>query len=103
MNPLQVVVTAVLATLATLVLGIVAAWSLWPKTAEASVALAAHSSAWHAGAGSHCDHFGGEHIVFGEAVVSTALDLDDYQQASLATVTAKLEQWRAAARPVPDR
>ena len=49
MNPLQVVITAVLATLATLVLGIVVAWSLWPKTAEASVALAAHSTAWHAG------------------------------------------------------
>ena len=98
MNPLQIVVTAVLATLATLLLGIVVAWSLWPKTAEAGVALAAHSSAWHAADGSHCDHFGGEHIQFGEAVLSTALDLDNYQQQSLATVTAKLEQWRAAAQ-----
>lgn len=98
MNPLQVVVTAVLATLATLIMGIVVAWSLWPKTAEASAALAAHGSAWHTDASSHCDHFGGEHIRFGEAVLSTALELDDYQQQSLAGVTAQLEQWRAAAQ-----
>ena len=94
MRIFQVAVTAVLATLAALAFGVVAIWSLWPTTVEASVALAAHSSAWQAGKLSHCEHFGGEHVKFGQAVVTAALDLNDTQENHLDNVAAKVEQWR---------
>lgn len=98
MNVLQVAVTAVLATLAVLAFGVVGFWSLWPATAEASVALAAHGSALQSGKLSHCQHFGGEHVKFGQAVVSAALDLNEKQEQSLAQVAAKVEAWRTQAQ-----
>jgi hypothetical protein len=97
MNVFKVAVTAVLATLAMLAFGVVAVWSLWPTTAEASVALAAHSSAWQTGKLSHCQRFGGEHVKFGQAVVTAALDLNDKQEKNLAKVAIKVEAWRTQA------
>jgi hypothetical protein len=97
MNVFQVAVTAALATLAVLAFGVVAVWSLWPVTAEASVALAAHSSSWQSDKLSHCQRFGGEHVKIGQAVVSAALDLNDKQAKNLADVAAKVEAWRAQA------
>lgn len=98
MSLFQVVVTAVLATLATIIFGIVAAWSLWPTTAEAGITIAAHNSAWQSGELSHCERFGGEHVQFGEAVVTAALDLNDLQQTALQAVAAEVELWRSQAQ-----
>lgn len=98
MKVFQVAVTAVLATLAVLAFGVVAVWFAWPATAEASIALAAHNSAGQTGKLSHCQHFGGEHVKFGQAVVAVALDLNDQQEQSLANVAAKVEEWRAQAQ-----
>ena len=98
MSLFQVVITAALTTLATLALGVVAVWSLWPTSAEAGVAIAAHSSAWHSGDVSHCAHLSSEHLQHHEAAVSAALELDDFQQSALQAVAAGAEQWRAQAQ-----
>lgn len=105
MNLFQVVVTAVLATLAVLALSIAAVWSLWPTSAEASAAIAAHSSGWHQSNdqdgmshADHCAHISSEHLQMGEAVLSAALDLDDSQQSALQPVAETMEKWRAEAQ-----
>jgi len=104
MNLFQVVVTAVLATLAVLALAIAAAWSLWPASAEASAAIAAHSSGWHQSAegglshADHCARISSEHLQMGEAILSAALDLDDSQQSALQPVADTMEKWRAEAQ-----
>lgn len=94
MNISQIIVTAVLTTLTLLALATVTVWSLWPRTAEAGVAVAAHTTGWHE-SGNHCQHFSADHLELGQAVVTVALDLDDAQQAALAPVRSSLENWRS--------
>ena len=94
MNILQIIVTAVLTTLTLLALGTVAVWSLWPQTAEAGVAVAAHSAGWRSSE-NHCDHLSSDHLELGEAVLTITLDLDDAQQAALSPIRTGLENWRS--------
>ncbi|MEM9622888.1 MAG: Spy/CpxP family protein refolding chaperone [Pseudomonadota bacterium] len=105
MNLFQVVITAVLATLAALVLTGVAAWSLWPSSAQASGTLAAHSGFWQQADGQnpvdhteHCAKLSSTHLQIGEAVLTTVLDLDDAQQAALEPVADTMEKWRGQAQ-----
>ncbi len=98
MNIFHIIVTAVLTTLVIVLLGVAAVWSLWPATAEASAALAAHR--WHAGGNSngddnHCGHLSGNHLELGQAALSGVLDLDGNQKAALVTVTNTLAEWQA--------
>ena len=98
MNVFQVVVTAVLTTLTVFALVVAGAWALWPKTAQASASVAAHASSWHSAEDGHCGRFDSAHIELGEAVLATALDLTDTQQASLAPVTQAAQRWRNIAQ-----
>ncbi len=104
MNLFQVVITAVLTTLAVLALGVAAVWSLWPSSAEASAAIAAHSGTWHSaghgeeGTANHCGKLSSLHLEMGEAVVTAALKLDEAQQQALEPVAQALERWRARAQ-----
>ena len=91
MTAFKIVVTAVLATLATLAFGVAAVWALWPATAEAGVGIAQHAGGWHADAGNHCARIDTRHIRIGEAIITTGLDLDDTQQASLAVIATRMQ------------
>jgi hypothetical protein len=95
MNHFQIVVTTVLTTFTVIAFAIVGAWSVWPRTAEAGVAVAAHSIGWDGSAANHCQRFSSEHLALGEAVLAVALDLDDSQQSALVPVHSSLESWRA--------
>ena len=94
MNVLQIITTAVLTTIIVILLGVVSVWSMWPKTAEAGVAVAAHSVSWH-NSTDHCRHLSPDHLKLGEAVVTVALDLDDIQQEALLPIRNSLENWRS--------
>ncbi len=91
MNLFKVVITAVLATLATLTFGVAAIWAMWPSAAEASAGIAKHATGWHGHAGDHCAHFDSQHVRIGEAVISAGLDLDDDQEASLRVIATRVE------------
>ena len=98
MNLFQVVVTAVLTTLAVFALTVTGVWALWPEPAQASVSVAAHAGSWHDGTDGHCSRFGSAHIELGEAVISTTLDLNEDQEAALAPVTQAAQRWRTEAQ-----
>ncbi|NKC01494.1 MAG: hypothetical protein GKR90_23755 [Pseudomonadales bacterium] len=94
MNLFQIIITAVLTTFTIIALAIAGAWSVWPRTAEASIAVAAHSTGWRGESNNHCERFSSDHLALGEAVIAVALDLDDAQKSALEPIRSSLESWR---------
>jgi hypothetical protein len=92
MNLFQVVVTAVLTTLAVLALGVAAAWSLWPTSVAASATIGAHAGTWDPQ--SHCSAFESDHLAIGEAALDAALGLNEAQQQALVPVVTAIDTWR---------
>ncbi len=94
MKAVQITLTALLTSLILVTLAGVTVWSLWPREAQATMALASHSMAAPENTGSHCQHLTPEHIVLAKAVVQVSLELNDQQQGHLEGIAATLENWR---------
>ncbi len=97
----EIVLAAIVTTLTIAALVIGTAWSLWPRAAQASLALTqSHATSAEAGLaagrrGPHCGRLDAAHLELAEAVVEATLDLDAAQAAALAEIGDGLEGLRA--------
>lgn len=107
MNTSQIVVTVIVTLLTIVALAVGTVWSMWPRAAEASISLAAHSGSWpgsaensdtHGDFKAHCAHMSPAHLELGAAVVSAALDLDATQNVALDSISESVEALRTFAQ-----
>ena len=99
MKTTQIIVTVALTLLTTACLAVVAVWSLWPATAEASSSVLMHSAFPNDGAesGGHCARLANDHTDIAKAVVGEVLDLSDAQKAQLEPIAEVMDRWQTQA------
>ena len=99
MKASQIIVTVALTVLTTACLALVAVWSIWPATAQASSSVLLHSAFPSDGEAQdgHCARLTHDHTDVAKAVVGEVLDLSDDQKAQLEPIAEAMTRWQAQA------